>query len=612
MTKVKIWFTCGILIALLSAMAISQALAAPPKQAITCNVPAQYTTIAAALANPACTIIRVAADTYYENLTISRSVTIEGADAETTIIDGGDLSSVFAITNSATVTLDKLTIFNGAGTDADETTVGGGVANYNGHLTIRDSIVYYNAAGWGGGIYNYIGTLVVQDSAIHENLATDGGGIGNDYGTLSVRDSLIYNNQATEHGGGIYNMVGTMTISGSELSENQAQIEGGGLQNVGGMATIEDTEIISNTAPVAGGLLNEPVHLYDQDYNALMTLTGSTVISNTSTGAGGGGLLNASGATLTADLTINNSLVSYNFANGSDALNGTGGGIWNAAGTSGGLARLTVNNSTISHNRAVNGGGIANAFVNATTNHKLEVTVNNSTISHNSTLALTGNQVGNGGGLFNMNGTATLVNSTLSGNAANGIPGAATDVSGMGGGAVNAGSTIPSRLTLTNTTVTGNQAYVTGGGLGTGLLDPAALGTATALKNSIVAGNSATLLPANCTSQPGTVPNMFASQGYNLEDGNTCNLTQAGDLVNTDPLLSPLADNGGQTQTHALLNGSPAIDQGHAGSLITDQRGWPRPVDMDNIPNAAGGDGSDIGAYEFGQKTYLPVIYKVE
>jgi hypothetical protein len=281
-------------------------------------------------------------------------------------------------------------------------------------------------------------------------------------------------------------------------------------------------------------------------------------------------------------------------------------------GSSGGLSRLTVNNSTISHNRAVNGGGIANAYISATAYHMLEVTVNNSTISHNSTLTLTGDQVGNGGGLFNMNGTATLINSTLSGNAANGIPGAGTDVSGMGGGAVNAGATIASRLTLTNTTVTGNHANVTGGGLGTGLLNAAALGTATTLKNSIVANNSATMLPADCTSQPTSVPNMFVSQGYNLENGNTCNLTQASDLINTDPLLGPLADNGGPTQTHALQSGSPAIDQGHTGSLSTDQRGRPRPIDMNNIANAAGGDGSDIGAYEFGQIIYLPIIYKVE
>ncbi|MBN1993561.1 MAG: hypothetical protein JW953_12750 [Anaerolineae bacterium] len=610
MTKVKIWFTCGIFITLLSVMAISQALAAPENQATTCNVPTQYATIGAALANPACTLIRVAANTYHENLTITRSVTIEGVDTETTIIDGGDISSVFVITNSATVMLDKLTIYNGAGTDADTDSLGGGIYNYNGNLTVRDSYVYYNAADYGGGIFNS-GTLLVQDSSVSGNTGLyHGGGIHN-YGTLSVRDSLIYNNDADQFGGGIYNETGAMILSGSEVSENVAD-QGGGLTNLGGTTTIEDTDIISNTAQAAGGILNEAINFNSRDYNAVMTVTGSRVLSNTSDAEGGGGLLNASRDHLTATLTISNSLVSYNVANGSDALNGTGGGIWNASGSSGGLSRLNINNSTISHNRAVNGGGIANAFDSATISHKLEVTVNNSTISHNSTLALTGNQVGNGGGLFNMNGTMTLVNSTLSGNAANGIPGAGTDVSGMGGGAVNAGSTLISRLILTNTTVTGNHANVTGGGLGTGLLDPAAWGTATTLKNSLVAGNSATMLPANCTSQPTSAPNMFVSQGYNLENGNTCNLTQASDLINTDPLLGPLADNGGPTQTHALPPGSPAIDQGHTGSFNTDQRGRPRPVDMDNIANATGGDGSDIGAYEFGQKIYLPVIYKVK
>jgi hypothetical protein len=611
MTKVKTWLTCGILIALLSVTAASQALAAPERQPATCNVPStQYATIAAALADPACTHIRVATNIYYENLTISRSVTIEGDDAETTIIDGSDSDSVFMIINSATVTLDKLTIYNGAGTDNGEAYVGGGIYNYNGNLTIRDSIVYYNAAEWGGGIYNYEGHLVVQNSEICGNGATDGGGIDNDYGTLVVQDSIVYNNSADEDGGGIYNM-SEMTVSGSEITENEALNQGGGVLNLGGTAAIDNSTISYNTAPQAGGVLNKS-DTGDDGYNATMTITGSQIISNTTTEAGGAGLLNVSQELLTATLTVSNSVVSYNIAYGSDALNGTGGGIWNVAGGSSGTSLLTVNNSTISHNQAVNGGGIANALLNATTDHDLEVTVNNSTISHNNTLTLIGDQVGNGGGLFNMNGTATLVNSTLSGNTANGIPGTGTDVSGMGGGAVNAGATIPSLLTLTNTTVSGNQAYVTGGGLGTGLLDPAALGTATTLKNSIVAGNSATMLPANCTSQPTSVPNMFASQGYNLEDGNTCNLTQASDLVDTDPLLGPLADNGGQTQTHALLLGSPAIDQGHADGWTTDQRGWPRPVDIGNIPNAVGGDGSDIGAYEAVQKIYLPVICKFE
>jgi len=62
-------------------------------------------------------------------------------------------------------------------------------------------------------------------------------------------------------------------------------------------------------------------------------------------------------------------------------------------------------------------------------------------------------------------------------------------------------------------------------------------------------------------------------------------------------LLGPLQDNGGPTWTHALLPGSPAIDQGSSTGLPFDQRGVNRPYDVLTVPNAA--DGSDIGAYEF-------------
>jgi hypothetical protein len=61
-----------------------------------------------------------------------------------------------------------------------------------------------------------------------------------------------------------------------------------------------------------------------------------------------------------------------------------------------------------------------------------------------------------------------------------------------------------------------------------------------------------------------------------------------------------LQDNGGPTLTHALLPGSPAIDQGNSSGVYVDQRRFHRPVDVPGIPNAVGGDGSDIGAFEFG------------
>ena len=65
-----------------------------------------------------------------------------------------------------------------------------------------------------------------------------------------------------------------------------------------------------------------------------------------------------------------------------------------------------------------------------------------------------------------------------------------------------------------------------------------------------------------------------------------------------DPRLYPLANNGGATQTHALLPNSPAIDSGNSFGLTTDQRGLPRPSDLASDPNATGGDGADMGAFE--------------
>jgi hypothetical protein len=84
---------------------------------------------------------------------------------------------------------------------------------------------------------------------------------------------------------------------------------------------------------------------------------------------------------------------------------------------------------------------------------------------------------------------------------------------------------------------------------------------------------------------------MIASGGYNLEDANTCGFTQPSDITNTNPLLGPLANNGGPTQTMALMPGSPAIDHGGTaanGCPPTDQRGVTRPQ----------GPVCDIGAFE--------------
>jgi hypothetical protein len=128
------------------------------------------------------------------------------------------------------------------------------------------------------------------------------------------------------------------------------------------------------------------------------------------------------------------------------------------------------------------------------------------------------------------------------------------------------------------------------------------LGTEVQITDSILAGNTASSgAGGNCDSQPAS-DNAILSKGYNLTDNtatdNTCSFTGPGDIVGADPGLGTLADNGGPTETEALVPGSPAIDAGNpsgctdlvGGDLATDQRGVPRPQ--------APGGRCDIGAYE--------------
>jgi len=111
----------------------------------------------------------------------------------------------------------------------------------------------------------------------------------------------------------------------------------------------------------------------------------------------------------------------------------------------------------------------------------------------------------------------------------------------------------------------------------------------TSLKSTIVANRGG----AACSGPTPTI-----SQGFNLADDGSCNLTEQSDQPNTDPLLRLLGNYGGPTKTFALPKTSPAIDAGSAFGSTTDQRGLPRMVDYPGVPTPPGGDDSDIGAFE--------------
>lgn len=262
-----------------------------------------------------------------------------------------------------------------------------------------------------------------------------------------------------------------------------------------------------------------------------------------------------SGVFGSADATISGVTI----RNGNPGAFGDGGGIRNE-----GILRLI--DVAITGNTARSGGGISHSGNLVNTLTLINVTVS-------------GNRASSGGGGISSTGTATLMNVTVSGNTAG----------AGGGGIVNVG--VRGRMNLINVTVTGNSSSGSGGG---GVVDFRA---GTFLRNVIVSGNTASVGDGNCAGG-------INSLGHNLESGDSCLLFQgccdhSGDLSNSDPKLGPLMNNGGPTQTHALLPGSPAIDAGNNnGCPPTDQRGITRPQ----------GSACDIGAYEVATSVTVPGI----
>jgi len=229
---------------------------------------------------------------------------------------------------------------------------------------------------------------------------------------------------------------------------------------------------------------------------------------------------------------------------------------------------LTLTNVTITNGNAGSnpGGGIMNS--GGTLN------ITNSTLYSNTAYL--------GGGVMNNGGTLNITTSTLSGNTGS--------YGGYGGGVCSGGGA----LNITNSTLSGNTA-ANGGGIYKG-------GSTVNVKNTILAGNT----PNNCDTT-------VTSQGYNLESGTDCGFIvqgQPGDQWDTQPDLGPLADNGGPTWTHALLEGSPAADHIPYGSngcgtdYTTDQRGYDRPFPPEGS--------CDVGAYEQTAVTFTIACHVAE
>ncbi|MEX0800812.1 MAG: right-handed parallel beta-helix repeat-containing protein [Dehalococcoidia bacterium] len=268
--------------------------------------------IIAANANAEADIINVPAGTYVltsGELEITSDITINGAGASSTVVDGNGSSRVFHISDTgATVVINDLTAQNG---DAAN---GGGIEN-DGILSLTSVAVSGNS---GGGINN-TGTLSLADSTVDNNSGSSGAGI-----------NLT--------GGGPGN--GTLTVSNSSISDNTATGSSGGIHNTGAgnPVTIVDSTVRGNTATTGsgGGITHTS--------NGTLEISGSTFSGNEAGSIGGAIYHTASGS---GAITIVNSTVSGNSA----ADNG--GGIYCTSG-----AGLDLGNVTLSDNSATSGGGI--------------------------------------------------------------------------------------------------------------------------------------------------------------------------------------------------------------------------------------------------------------
>jgi len=229
--------------------------------------------------------IKVAAGTYAEPLTLTKSVTIQGAGSDQTFVDGGDTAPVLQARASAAAVTD-LTLQHGRGA------AGGGVDN-SGGLTLANTVIMSNTSALGGGINN-TGALTLTTSALTGNQADRSGGAAANSGTMSVISSTVNGNRATADGAGFYNE-GMLGVTASTVYSNTATGNGGAAANAStGALTFVNSTLDTNSA-VSGGAITT---------TGVITLYSATVSGNSASG-GAGGVTNAlSGTTFMANTIL--------------------------------------------------------------------------------------------------------------------------------------------------------------------------------------------------------------------------------------------------------------------------------------------------------------------
>jgi len=433
----------------------------------------------------------------------------------------------------------------------------------------------------------------VYASTLTVNTLTDENDISCLDGDCSLRDAIATanaNDTITFSVTGTINLtLGELTIDKSltitgpnNTDASQLVIDAGDSSRAINIIT-NGTVSISNLTIQNGKVIDDNGAGIQSAVNATLSLNNvsiknNSVVKSASTFIKGGGIY-ANGTLNITNSAINNNNVEFQgggiyFFNGAITMGNVEVNNNTHVGISGGGGGLAIDNASsaafdsirVSGNHASTAGGIS--LLNVTT-----ANITNSLISNN---VVTG-----GGGGLALSGvtgnTTNITNTTISGNS--------TSDTGSIGGGITTDSPSSYLINLAQVTITQNTTQEGGGGgiwYGGGIVN---------LRNSILAGNTAFgSTDADCKAD-------IVSQNYNIiEDTDGCNITgiTTDNVINTNPLLDPLADNGGFTKTHALQSLSPALDaipnlaNGCGNAYLQDQRGAPRPQ-----------NGScDIGAFE--------------
>ncbi len=477
-----------------------------------------------------CATITLTSGRLYTNLS---ELTLQGPGRDALTIDGGAADLVFEDRGSA-LTIKDLTIANG-----------------------------HNALGYGGCIYAS-GDLVLSGSRVTGCEAGDGSNAGAYGSGVDVLGNLE---------------LVSSTISGNTGSAADGRVLGGGAY-VGGNATLSDgSSIEGNVATGVGSTYARGGGLFAQGNVQVIdsAVTGNTATAVDGTAYGGGIHANGGLVEVTRSLIHGNTAHSTNYWS-------YGGGIQSGDGLGAVPGGVSLAASTISGNATTADCGAC--FIQGGGAHAFGVIESESSTIRDNIVqsASASNGVARGGGLatfgYGYYGNLYLVNSTVSGNSA--LGGGESNGVGYGGGVVSIVSSVygaASTLAFNHASHVGGGAAATSGG-----------GYVTFLYSTLVANNTA---PADADLAPVAyaVDPLTVSGDHNLVTVASANVTLPGDTLSDDPLLVPLANNGGPTATHELPACSPAIDQGdNSESLDFDQRGDPYLREF--------GSATDIGAFE--------------